>query len=132
MKNKAKFTKKVKKAKKIDSGVIYIGHIPYGFVEEGIKAYFEQYGEVLRLKLMRSKKTARSKGYAFLEFKDAEVAKIAAESMNGYLMYGTPLVVEHIAKTSEHENLFIRSNKKFKFVPWYLIYRNQMNNEVKN
>lgn len=76
---------------------------------------------------MRSKKTARSKGYAFIEFADREVAQIAAQSMNGYMMYGMPLVVRILTKEEEHENLFIRSNKKFKFVPWFLIYKNQMN-----
>jgi nucleolar protein 15 len=60
-------------------------------VEEGLRDFFSQYGDVLRVKLMRSKKTARSKGYCFIEFRDAEVGKIAAESMNGYLMYGRPL-----------------------------------------
>jgi RNA recognition motif-containing protein len=37
-------------------GVIYVGHLPYGFVEEGLKEYFGQYGEVKDVKLGRSKK----------------------------------------------------------------------------
>lgn len=31
--------------------------------------------------------TGRSKGYAFVEFEHPEVAKIAAEAMNDYLMF---------------------------------------------
>jgi nucleolar protein 15 len=38
------------------TGVIYVGHLPYGFVEEGLKEYFGQYGEVKDVKLGRSKK----------------------------------------------------------------------------
>ena len=113
--------------KKELSGVIYVGHLPYGFVEEGLKNYFEQYGEVLRVKLMRSKRTARSKGFGFVEFVDREVAEIAVKSMNGYMMFGTRLECRLLEKSEEHGNLFIRSNKKFKFVPWHVIYQKNMN-----
>lgn len=110
-----------------EKGVIYVGHLPYGFVEEGLQGYFAQFGDVLRVKIMRSKKTARSKGYGFVEFSDRNVAKIAVQAMDGYMMYGTRLVCRLLDKTEEHGNLFIRSNKKFKFIPWHIIYRQNMN-----
>jgi nucleolar protein 15 len=34
-----------------------------------MKEYFSQYGEVLGIKLARARKTARSKGYGFVQFK---------------------------------------------------------------
>jgi len=37
-------------------GVMYVGHLPYGFIEEGLKDYFSQYGKVTNVKLGRSKK----------------------------------------------------------------------------
>jgi nucleolar protein 15 len=43
---------------------------------------------VTRTKLSRSKKTSRSKGYGFVEFADREIAKIAAQAMNGYFLFG--------------------------------------------
>jgi nucleolar protein 15 len=123
---KQKENKEAAKKKEI-SGVIYVGHLPYGFVEEGLKNYFEQYGEVLRVKLMRSKRTARSRGFGFVEFLDKEVAEIAVKSMNGYMMFGTRLECRLLDKSEEHGNLFIRSNKKFKFIPWHVIYQKNMN-----
>ncbi|CAI8054684.1 MKI67 FHA domain-interacting nucleolar phosphoprotein-like [Geodia barretti] len=69
-----------------ERGVIYLGHIPYGFFEDEMRSYFSQFGTVTRLKLYRSRKTGRSRGYAFVEFAFPEVAQIAAESMNNYLM----------------------------------------------
>ena len=81
---------------------------------------------------MRSKKTARSKGYAFVEFEDKEVSKVAAESMNQYLMYGKFLDCRLLTDEEFHENQFKRSEKKFKFVPWHIIYKNHMNNEDKS
>lgn len=40
-----------------------------------------QFGKVTKVRVSRSKKTARAKGYAFLEFASAEVAKIAAGAL---------------------------------------------------
>lgn len=39
-----------------ERGVIYLGHIPYGFFEEEMRNYFSQFGTVTRLKLYRSRK----------------------------------------------------------------------------
>ncbi len=117
------------KESKPETGVIYVGHLPYGFVEDGLRDYFSQYGAVLRVKLMRSKRTARSKGYAFVEFQEAEVARIAAESMNGYLMYGRPLEVRYIETSKRNKFQLVRADKKFKFVPWQIIHKNAVNAE---
>jgi nucleolar protein 15 len=37
--------------------------------------------------LFASLKTGNSRGYAFIEFKNKEVAEIAAEAMDNYLIY---------------------------------------------
>jgi RNA recognition motif-containing protein len=63
------------------SSVVYVGHIPHGFYEDQMRGFFSQFGEIDRLRLSRSKKTGGSKGYAFIEFKDAADAKIVAEAM---------------------------------------------------
>merc|ERR1712228_160131 len=55
------------------------GHVPHGFYEKEMRAFFSQFGVVTRLRLSRSKRTGRSKGYAFLEFRHEEVAKVAAD-----------------------------------------------------
>lgn len=39
-------------------GVVYVGHLPTGLFEPQLKAYFEQFGKVLRLRLSRSKKVS--------------------------------------------------------------------------
>merc|ERR1712037_1066883 len=40
--------------------VIYISHIPHGFYEKAMRAFFGQFGTVTNLRLGRSKKTGRS------------------------------------------------------------------------
>jgi len=68
-------------------GVVYISHIPHGFYEKQMREFFSQFGSVTNLRLGRSKKTGKSCGYAFVEFKYLEVATIVSESMNNYLMF---------------------------------------------
>ncbi len=68
-------------------GIIYLSHIPFGFFEKEMYKFFSQFGSVTNLRLGRSKKTGGSRGYAFIEFRYADVAKIVAETMNNYLMF---------------------------------------------
>ena len=69
-------------------GILYVGHLPKGFNETELKNFFQQFGQVTKLRVSRSVKTARSKGYAFLEFAERKVAEIAAKAMNNYLIFG--------------------------------------------
>lgn len=74
-------------------GVLYVGHLPKGFNETELKNFFTQFGEVTKLRVSRSVKTARSRGYAFLEFAEKKVATIAAGSMHNYMIFGRQLDV---------------------------------------
>lgn len=90
----------------IPRGVLYLGHIPLGFAEPQMRKYFNQFGTVLRLRLSRSKKSTESKGYAFIEFEEEAVAKIVAETMNGYMLFDKKLVCHLMDKDKIHPNLF--------------------------
>ncbi|NP_001037642.1 nucleolar phosphoprotein [Bombyx mori] len=76
---------KIKKKKRV-RGLVYLGHIPHGFYEHQMTQYFSQFGGVSNCRVIRSRRTGRSKGYAFVEFHDPAVAQIVAETMNNYLM----------------------------------------------
>ncbi|XP_063980729.1 MKI67 FHA domain-interacting nucleolar phosphoprotein [Diachasmimorpha longicaudata] len=95
-----------------EKGLIYIGHIPHGFYEEQMKEYFSQFGKVTRVRVSRSKITGHSKGYGYVEFLHPEVAKIAAESMNNYLMSGRLVKAEYIPPEKQHQHYFNGSNWK--------------------
>ncbi|EOD51648.1 putative ribosomal biogenesis protein gar2 protein [Neofusicoccum parvum UCRNP2] len=113
-----KLQKKLSKAKDDQGpGVIYIGRIPHGFYEHQMKAYFSQFGAINRLRLSRNKKTGRSKHYAFIEFAHADVAKIVADTMDKYLMFGHILQVRFIPAEQVHSDLFKGSNRRFKPAP---------------
>lgn len=87
-------------------GVIYVGHIPDGFFEPQMRKFFSQFGKVTRLRISRSKKTAKSKGYAFVEFEEESVAKIVAETMQGYLLFDKTLVCHVLPREKCHPMLF--------------------------
>ncbi len=99
--------------KKPEHGFMYIGHLPHGFYEEELKSYFSQFGRIVRLRLARSKKTGNHKGYGFIEFADKDVAQVAAETMNNYLMFNKILKCHLIPKEKLHPLTFKNSKKKF-------------------
>jgi nucleolar protein 15 len=83
-----------------------------------MKGFFSQFGDVKNVRMSRSKKTAQSKGYAFLEFKHPEVAPIAAQAMDGYMMFAQKLKVHVVKRRDVHPELMKGANQVFKQKPW--------------
>lgn len=115
-KPKPKFIKKtkhiVKKAPKAvekkdaESGVIFISHLPHGFYDRELKAFFSQFGKLSRVSVPRSEKTGAVCGYGYLEFHVPDVAKIAAQTMNGYLVKGKILKCQYVPQERVSEKMF--------------------------
>jgi len=99
-------------------GYIYVGRVPHGFYESQMRAYFSQFGHITNLRLSRNKTTGRSKHFAFLEFQSEEVAKIVAQTMDSYLLFGHILKVHFIPKEQLHPDTFKGANRRFTAVPW--------------
>lgn len=96
--------------KPLGRGVVLLRHIPPGFHEEEMSSYFNQFGRVTRLNLVRSKKTGNPRGYAFIEFLYSEVAQVVAETMNNYLMCGRLLKAEYIPGDHVSRGMFSNAN----------------------
>ena len=103
------------------SEVVYIGHLPHGFYEKELRGFFSQFGDVKNVKVSRSKKSARSKGYAFVGFESAAVAAIACNALNGYVMFGQVLKCNIMRRADIHADLFKGCDKKFRTIPWQTI-----------
>lgn len=74
--------------------------------------YFRQFGNVLRIRVARNRRTGNHKGWAYVGFDNKAVAEIAAESMNGYLMFEqrlgcTVMKPELIPKAMRHGPLLV-------------------------
>lgn len=97
---------------------MYLARIPHGFYEHELRSYFGQFGDITKLRVVRNKKTGASRHRAFIEFADAEVADIAARTMDKYLLFGHLLSAKVVAPEQVHKDLFKGANRRFKVVPW--------------
>ena len=97
--------------------------------EKELRGFFTQFGEIKKMRVARSKKTGRSKGYAFIEFSEREVAEIATSAMNGYMMFHK--TVECHLVDAPHRDTFKHGNREWKFIPNQTIFRNKLNNMMK-
>ena len=111
------------------AGVIYLSRIPHGFYEDQMRAYFSQFGEITRLRMARNKRTGASKHYAYIEFRHEAVARIVAETMHNYLMFGRLIQCHLVPVDKVHPETFVGANRKFKIIPWKKIARETHNAE---
>ncbi|XP_029162994.1 MKI67 FHA domain-interacting nucleolar phosphoprotein [Nylanderia fulva] len=91
-------------------GIVYVGHIPHGFYEEQMKKYFKQIGKVTRVRVVRSRRTGKSRGYGYVEFLNPDIAQVAAETMNNYLMCNRLLKTTYISPEKQHLGFFSGKN----------------------
>lgn len=71
---------------------IYVGNLSYDSSEQGVRQLFEQYGEVLSVKLIEDRDTGRPRGFGFVEM-DASGASSAIQALNGTDLDGRTLKV---------------------------------------
>jgi nucleolar protein 15 len=91
-----------------------------------MRAYFSQFGDITRLRLSRNRLTGRSKHYAFVEFSSTTVAKIVAETMDNYLMYGHILKCKYVPAEQLHPEVWKGANRRFKKTPWNRIEKKRL------
>lgn len=91
-----------------------------------MRAYFSQFGTIQRLRLSRNKTTGRSKHFGFIEFASESVAKVVANTMDNYLMFGHILKCKFIPAESVHPEMFKGSNHKFQITPWNRIEKKRL------
>ena len=101
------------------TGVVYVGHLPWGFIDSTLKKYFSQFGNITRIISPKSSKTGRSVGYAFIEFEDEETARVAAATMNNYILFEKILKCEFVEDKKKYDRIFLKWKKKFEFEERY-------------
>ena len=72
---------------------LYVGSLSWNTDDSGLKAAFEQYGEVTEAKVITDRDSGRSRGFGFVTFADSESASAAIDGMNGTELDGRTLKV---------------------------------------
>ncbi|KAI0308240.1 hypothetical protein B0F90DRAFT_1813531 [Multifurca ochricompacta] len=75
---------------------LYVGSLHFNLTESDIKQVFEPFGELEFVDLHKDPVTGRSKGYAFVQYKRSEDARMALEQMDGFELAGRTLRVNTV------------------------------------
>lgn len=76
--------------------ILYVGSLHFNLTESDIRQVFEPFGELEFVDLHRDPTTGRSKGYAFVQYKKPEDARMALEQMEGFELAGRTLRVNTV------------------------------------
>ena len=80
---------------------LFVARLPWSVNDATLRDLFAPYGEIIFARVNLDRETGRSKGFGFVEFKDANDARNAMESLNGSTVEGRQIVV-NIAKPQEN------------------------------
>lgn len=61
---------------------IFVGNLSWKTTEDELKAHFARFGEVVSAKIVTDQMSGKSKGFGFVEMKDAESATTAIRELN--------------------------------------------------
>jgi len=73
---------------------IYVGNISFNAAENNLRDLFEEFGEVVSVKLIIDHNSGRSKGFGFVEMENNEDGLKAIESLNGSEFMERNLIVK--------------------------------------
>ena len=88
----------------ITSGRLYVGNLPYKTTDEELKELFNQAGEVISAEVVRHRRNNRSKGYAFVEMANIDLAQKAAAQMHEFSYLERKLIVNGAKSTGREDN----------------------------
>jgi RNA recognition motif-containing protein len=82
---------------------IYAGNLQYTMTEDELQKMFEEYGEVISIKIITDKYSGRSKGFGFIEMPNDAEAEQAIEHLNGTDIKGRAMTVNQSIERKEGE-----------------------------
>ncbi|OWZ16205.1 U11/U12 small nuclear ribonucleoprotein [Phytophthora megakarya] len=73
---------------------LFVARLSFDTTEETIRAFFSEYGAIRSLRLVRDKKTDKSKGYAFVEFEHERSFERAYRQAHRRVIDGATILVD--------------------------------------
>ncbi|XP_020609509.1 RNA-binding protein 39-like isoform X2 [Orbicella faveolata] len=92
---------------------LYVGSLHFNINEQMIKAIFEPFGTVESVQMIYDSETGRSKGYGFLQFKDADAARQAMDQMNGFELAGRPMKVGPVTERGDSSSYSFLDDEEY-------------------
>lgn len=80
----------------LESSQLYVGNLPYRMRERQLREFFEKFGSIDNIRIIKNHHNGRSKGFGFVTFSSDKEAQKALKT-NGEMFEGRPMVVR-IAK----------------------------------
>lgn len=77
------------------SKTVYVGRIPFDYTEEQVGDIVRSVGPVEEIRLVFDKDTGKSKGFAFVEYRDKESAASAVRNLNNFQVGQQRLKVDY-------------------------------------
>jgi RNA recognition motif-containing protein len=72
---------------------LFVGSLAYATNDDGLKAFFEQIGEVASARVITDRDSGRSKGFGFVEMVDEANNQKAVDELNGKELDGREISV---------------------------------------
>src|SRR5207244_663249 len=72
---------------------LFVGNLPYDATEEEIRKHFSSVGNLSYVSIPLDRETGKKRGFAFVEFADAQQAQEAIRQFNNQPFKGRPLAV---------------------------------------
>jgi cold-inducible RNA-binding protein len=82
---------------------LFVGGLSWGTDDNGLRAAFEDFGEVVDAKVVTDRETGRSRGFGFVTFASADQAREAIEGMNNAELDGRTLTVNEARDRNDRE-----------------------------
>ena len=80
---------------------LYVGGLSYDTTEDQLTEAFAKFGTVESAKVIRDRDSDRSKGFAFVEMSSNSEAQKAMQGLNGTLLDGRQIRVNHAQERPE-------------------------------
>ncbi len=72
---------------------LFVGGLSWNTTDDGLRAAFERFGEIVEAKVITDRESGRSRGFGFVTFSADDAASAAINEMNGSQLDGRSIKV---------------------------------------
>jgi len=83
---------------------IYIGNLPFSMTQEEVQVLFEEFGDVVSVKLIYDRETGKPRGFGFVEMENGADGNEAIEALDGASINGRNLRVNEARPRNNNHN----------------------------